>query len=390
MSEALRLTEQLIAQASVTPADAQCQQIIAQRLGTIGFYCEPMAFGPDDWRVSNLWAKRAGAGRPQDPAGPLLVFAGHTDVVPTGPLAQWKSPPFVPTHRDGRLYGRGASDMKASLAAFVVACEEFLAARPDTVLALGFVLTSDEEGPARDGTRKVCEALQQRGEQIDYCIVGEPTAVKATGDMIKNGRRGSLSGKLTVQGLQGHVAYPHLARNAVHLLAPALAELATLVWDDGNAFFPPTTWQVSNLHAGTGAGNVVPGEAVADFNFRFSTASTPEQLQQRLQQVLDRHGLQYRLDWTLGAEPFITASGTLVQAICSAVQAETGGVPELSTTGGTSDARFMAKICPQVVELGPPNASIHQIDENIVLADLESLKNIYRRILETLDAGLPV
>ena len=274
MSEALRLTEQLIAQASVTPADAQCQQIIAQRLGTIGFYCEPMAFGPDDWRVSNLWAKRAGAGRPQDPAGPLLVFAGHTDVVPTGPLAQWKSPPFVPTHRDGRLYGRGASDMKASLAAFVVACEEFLAARPDTVLALGFVLTSDEEGPARDGTRKVCEALQQRGEQIDYCIVGEPTAVKATGDMIKNGRRGSLSGKLTVQGLQGHVAYPHLARNAVHLLAPALAELATLVWDDGNAFFPPTTWQVSNLHAGTGAGNVVPGDAVADFIVCFTTART--------------------------------------------------------------------------------------------------------------------
>jgi succinyl-diaminopimelate desuccinylase len=388
MSEALRLTEQLIAQVSVTPADAQCQQIIAQRLTAIGFSCEPMAFGPDAWRVANLWAKRAGAGKQHGAASPLLVFAGHTDVVPTGPLTQWTSPPFVPTHRAGRLYGRGASDMKASLAAFVVASEEFLAARPDTALALGFLLTSDEEGPARDGTRKVCEALQERAERIDYCIVGEPTSVIATGDMIKNGRRGSLSGKLTVQGLQGHVAYPHLARNAVHLLAPALAELASVAWDEGNTFFPPTTWQVSNLHAGTGAGNVVPGQAVADFNFRFSTASTPEQLQQRLQDVLDRHGLQYDLDWSLGAEPFITASGTLVQAICSAIQAETGTLPELSTTGGTSDARFMAKICPQVVELGPPNASIHQIDENIALADLDSLKNIYRRILETLDAGL--
>ncbi|MEP6969640.1 MAG: succinyl-diaminopimelate desuccinylase [Betaproteobacteria bacterium] len=386
MSDALRLTEQLIAQASVTPADADCQQILAQRLAAMGFSCEHLAFGPDEWRVSNLWAKRDGAGA--DAQMPLLVFAGHTDVVPTGPLAQWKSAPFVPSHREGRLFGRGASDMKASLAAFVVASEEFLATRADTRLALGMLFTSDEEGPARDGTVKVCQALQARGERIDYCIVGEPTSVKVTGDMIKNGRRGSLSGKLNVQGLQGHVAYPHLARNAVHLLAPALTELATIVWDDGNAFFPPTTWQVSNLHAGTGAGNVVPGSAVVDFNFRFSTASTPAQLQQRLQTVLERHGLAYTIDWTLGAEPFITASGTLVQAVCSAVQAETGALPELSTTGGTSDARFMARICPQVVELGPPNASIHQIDENIVLTDLESLKNIYRRILETLDAGL--
>jgi succinyl-diaminopimelate desuccinylase len=384
MSDTLRLTEQLIAQASVTPADADCQQILAQRLTAIGFACEHLPFGPDGWQVSNLWARRAGA----DTAGPLLVFAGHTDVVPTGPLAQWTSDPFVPTHRDGRLFGRGASDMKASLAAFVVASEEFLLARPATRLALGMLFTSDEEGPARDGTVRVCELLQARGERIDYCIVGEPTAVRRTGDMIKNGRRGSLSGKLTVQGLQGHVAYPHLARNAVHLLAPALAELATVTWDAGNAAFPPTTWQVSNLHAGTGAGNVVPGTAEVDFNFRFSTESTPTQLQQRLQSVLDRHGLAYTLDWTLGAEPFMTASGTLVAAVCSAVQAETGALPELSTTGGTSDARFMARICPQVVELGPPNASIHQIDENIALADLESLKNIYRRILETLDAGL--
>jgi succinyl-diaminopimelate desuccinylase len=384
MSDTLRLTEQLIAQASVTPADADCQQILAQRLTAIGFACEHLPFGPDGWQVSNLWARRAGA----DTAGPLLVFAGHTDVVPTGPLAQWTSDPFVPTHRDGRLFGRGASDMKASLAAFVVASEEFLLARPATRLALGMLFTSDEEGPARDGTVRVCELLQARGERIDYCIVGEPTAVRRTGDMIKNGRRGSLSGKLTVQGLQGHVAYPHLARNAVHLLAPALAELATVTWDAGNAAFPPTTWQVSNLHAGTGAGNVVPGTAEVDFNFRFSTESTPTQLQQRLQSVLDRHGLAYTLDWTLGAEPFMTASGTLVAAVCSAVQAETGALPELSTTGGTSDARFMARICPQVVELGPPNASIHQIDENIALTDLESLKNIYRRILETLDAGL--
>jgi succinyl-diaminopimelate desuccinylase len=383
MSDTLRLTEQLIAQASVTPADADCQQILAQRLSAIGFACEHLPFGPEQWRVSNLWARRAGA----DAEAPLLVFAGHTDVVPTGPLAQWTHDPFVPTHRDGRLFGRGASDMKASLAAFVVACEEFLLARPAPRLALGMLFTSDEEGPARDGTVKVCELLQSRGERIDYCIVGEPTAVHRTGDMIKNGRRGSLSGKLTVQGLQGHVAYPHLARNAVHLLAPALAELATVVWDGGNASFPPTTWQVSNLHAGTGAGNVVPGTAVVDFNFRFSTESTPAQLQQRLQSVLERHGLDYTLDWNLGAEPFITARGTLVQAVCRAVQAETGALPELSTTGGTSDARFMARICPQVVELGPPNASIHQIDENIALTDLESLKNIYRRILETLDAG---
>lgn len=388
MQDTLRLTEQLIAQASVTPNDADCQQIIAQRLTSAGFTCEHMAFGPENWRVANLWAKRTPPGAAAQDAHPLLVFAGHTDVVPTGPTDQWLSDPFVPTHRGGRLYGRGASDMKGSVAAFVVATEEFLAQRPDTRLALGFLLTSDEEGPARDGTVKVCAQLQARGERIDYCIVGEPTSVRSTGDMIKNGRRGSLSGKLTVQGLQGHVAYPQLARNAVHLLAPALAELAGIVWDEGNEFFPPTTWQVSNLHAGTGAGNVIPGSALVDFNFRFSTASTPQQLQQRLQAVLDRHGLVYLLDWTLGAEPFITASGTLVQAICQATQAETGQLPELSTTGGTSDARFMSRICPQVVELGPPNASIHQIDENIVLTDLETLKNIYRRILETLDAEL--
>lgn len=385
MSAALHLTEQLIAQASVTPADAQCQQIIAQRLTAAGFECQSLPFGPDDWRVSNLWAIRGAAGEGAEHRAPLFVFAGHTDVVPTGPLEQWHSDPFTPTHRNGKLYGRGASDMKASLAAFVVASEEFFDARPDARLSVGMLLKSDEEGPGRDGTVRVCEWLQSRGEQIDYCVVGEPTSVARTGDMIKNGRRGSLNEKLTVNGLQGHVAYPQLARNAVHLVAPALAELTAMRWDDGNEAFPPTTWQISNLHAGTGAGNVIPGTAVVDFNFRFSTASTPSQLQQLLQGVLDRHNLQTTLDWNLSAEPFVTPVGTLVQAVGAAIRAETGSGPELSTTGGTSDARFMARICPQVVELGPPNASIHQIDEHIAVADIDPLKNIYRRILETLD-----
>ncbi len=382
MSATLALTERLIAQASVTPADARCQPIIAQRLAAIGFECRHLPFGPDTWRVSNLWAKRQGAGA----RAPLLVFAGHTDVVPTGPVEQWTSDPFVPTLRDGRLYGRGASDMKTSLAAFVVAIENFLADRPEPHLSIGLLLTSDEEGPARDGTRQVCNWLQNHGEQVDYCVVGEPTAVARTGDTIKNGRRGSLSGRLTVHGQQGHVAYPQLARNAVHLAAPALAELAATRWDEGNAFFPPTTWQVSNMHAGTGAGNVIPGSAVVDFNFRFSTASTPAQLQQRLQQVLERHGLQTSLQWNLGAEPFVTEPGALVRAATAAIRDETGLETTVSTTGGTSDARFLARICPQVVELGPPNASIHQIDEHIALADIEPLTNIYRRILETLEA----
>ncbi len=388
MAQTMRLAEQLIAQASVTPADAACQQIIRTRLEALGFVCESMHSGPDQWRVANLWAKREA--RPAAPAAgrcKLLVFAGHTDVVPTGPLAQWHSDPFVPTHRDGKLYGRGASDMKTSLAAFVVATEEFLAARPQAALSVAFLLTSDEEGPAVDGSAKVCEVLQQRGEQIDFCVVGEPTSVQRTGDTIKNGRRGSLSGRLTVLGVQGHVAYPQLARNAVHLAAPALAELAALQWDAGNVFFPPTTWQVSNMHAGTGVGNVIPGTAVVDFNFRFSTASTPQGLQQRLQQVLERHGLQYELAWTLGAEPFVTAPGTLVEAVRRAIKGETGIDTMLSTTGGTSDARFIARVCPQVVELGPPNASIHQIDEHVCIDDIEPLKNIYRRVLENLSSG---
>ena len=388
MSRTLHLAEQLIAQASVTPADAACQEIIGRRLAALGFACESMVFGPAHWRVSNLWAKRPGA-PDADHAGKLLVFAGHTDVVPTGPLEQWNSDPFTPTHRDGHLYGRGASDMKTSLAAFVVATEEFLTAQPHAGLSIGFLLTSDEEGPALDGTAKVCDALRQRGERIDYCVVGEPTSVHRTGDMIKNGRRGSLSGKLTVKGVQGHVAYPQLARNAVHLAAPALAELAALQWDAGNTFFPPTTWQISNLHAGTGAGNVIPGTAVVDFNFRFSSASTPQELQQRLQQVLDKHGLQYDLGWTLGAQPFLTPAGSLVDAVRDAIRGETGIETALSTTGGTSDARFISQICPQVVELGPPNASIHQIDEHVRRDDIDTLKNIYRRVLENLTGGHP-
>lgn len=389
MSNALHLTKQLIACASLTPADAGCQQIIAARLSALGFICETISSGPSHFRVTNLWAKRAAApvGHART-ATKLIVFAGHTDVVPTGPLAQWHSDPFSPTERNGKLYGRGAADMKASLAAFVVAIEEFLAKQPDTALSMACLLTSDEEGPALDGSVKVCQALQARGEQLDYCIVGEPTSLKRSGDMIKNGRRGTLSGQLTVKGLQGHIAYPHLARNPIHLLAPALAELVAIEWDAGNAFFPPTSWQVSNIHGGTGASNVIPGALVLDFNFRFSTESTSESLQSRLQSVLERHALDYELTWTLGGRPFLTTPGTLVEAVHEAIKQETGIDTELSTSGGTSDGRFIAKICPQVIELGPPNASIHQIDEHVALADLEALKNIYRRVLENLSARL--
>jgi succinyl-diaminopimelate desuccinylase len=390
MSRTLHLAEQLIACPSVTPLDAGCQEILAARLAPLGFACEHIALGPDDFRVSNLWAVRKGfmpeaSANTGSVAPELLVFAGHTDVVPTGPLAQWTSDPFTPSHRNGVLYGRGAADMKTSLAAMVVAVEEFLAATPHTAIALGFLLTSDEEGPANDGTVKICELLQQRGEKISWCIVGEPTSVERTGDMVKNGRRGTMSGKLTVKGVQGHIAYPQLAKNPIHLAAPALAELVTIAWDQGNAFFPPTSWQVSNIHGGTGASNVIPGTLVVDFNFRFSTESTPESLQQRLQAVLDKHGLEYDLQWTIGGKPFLTTPGTLVQAVQNAILAETGITTELSTTGGTSDGRFIAQICPQVIELGPPNATIHKIDECVAVADIEPLKNIYRRVLENLN-----
>jgi succinyl-diaminopimelate desuccinylase len=381
MSKTLHLTEQLIAQRSVTPEDGQCQPIIAARLEPLGFACETIVSGPDNFRVTNLWAKRPGRG------GRTLVFAGHTDVVPTGPLEQWSSDPFVPSHREGKLYGRGAADMKTSIAAFTVAVEEFLAARPEPQLGIAFLLTSDEEGPSVDGTVVVCEQLRARGEQLDFCIVGEPTSVERLGDMIKNGRRGSLTGKLTVKGIQAHIAYPQLGRNPIHMALPALAELAATEWDRGNEFFPPTSWQISNIHGGTGAGNIIPGTVVIDFNFRFASVSTAEALQQRVQQILDRHQLDYELQWTVGGQPFLTTPGELVGAVQQAIRATTGVETELSTTGGTSDGRFISKICPQVIEFGPINASIHKIDEHVRVADLEPLKDIYRRVLENLDAA---
>ncbi|MBW8314592.1 MAG: succinyl-diaminopimelate desuccinylase [Hydrogenophaga sp.] len=382
MTATLRLTEELIARPSVTPLDEGCQALIADRLRALGFVCETIESGPADFRVTNLWA-RLGTGQQ-----PTLVWAGHTDVVPTGPLDAWGSDPFVPSHRDGKLFGRGASDMKTSLAAMVVACEEFVASNPQPPIDIAFLLTSDEEGPANDGTVIVCHELRQRGERLDWCIVGEPTSVERTGDMIKNGRRGTMSGKLTVKGIQGHIAYPQLAKNPIHMVAPALAELAATVWDMGNAYFPPTTWQVSNIHGGTGASNVIPGTVMIDFNFRFSTESTPEGLQQRVVDILQRHGLlagaDHDLTWTIGGRPFLTQPGTLVDAVRSAIQTETGVETQLSTTGGTSDGRFIAQICPQVIELGPPNATIHKIDEHVAVADIEPLKNIYRRVLDNL------
>ncbi|MDA0189768.1 MAG: succinyl-diaminopimelate desuccinylase [Proteobacteria bacterium] len=369
----LRLAHELIARRSVTPDDGGCMPLIAGRLERIGFTCEYINRNG----VTNLWARRGNA-------APLLCLAGHTDVVPTGPLEQWHSAPFVPTLRDGLLYGRGAADMKGSLAAFVTAVEDFVAARPEHAGSIALLLTSDEEGDATDGTVAVTEALRARGEAMDYCIVGEPTAVAALGDTVKNGRRGSLSGRLTVKGVQGHIAYPHLARNPIHLAAPALAELAATVWDEGNEFFPPTTWQISNIHGGTGATNVIPGHVEVLFNFRFATASTPDGLQARVHAILDRHGLDYELKWTLGARPFLTGRGALVDSVLAAIREETGLDAELSTTGGTSDGRFIAEICPQVVEIGPVNATIHKIDECVEAAALPRLSAIYRRILEKL------
>ena len=373
MSKTLALTEELISLHSVTPADGGCQLKMAERLTPLGFDCETIASGD----VTNLWARRGSA-------QPLLVFAGHTDVVPTGPLEQWSSDPFKPTHRDGKLYGRGAADMKTSLAAMVVAVEEFVAAHPDHKGSIGFLITSDEEGPAIDGTVIVCNQLKARGEQLEYCIVGEPTSVKQIGDMIKNGRRGTMSGRLLIKGVQGHIAYPHMAKNPIHMAMPALAELTTIEWDKGNEYYLPTSWQMSNIHAGTGASNVIPGECVVDFNFRFSTASTVEGLQQRVRATLDKHGLDYDLQWTVGGLPFLTPRGELSNALSAAIKEETGLNTELSTTGGTSDGRFIAQICPQVVEFGPTNASIHKINEHVALAEIEPLKNIYRRTLENL------
>jgi succinyl-diaminopimelate desuccinylase len=376
MASALELAEALIARPSVTPDDAGCQDLLKARLAPIGFACETLVCGPAEFRVTNLWALRRGA-RP----GPTLAFAGHTDVVPTGPLAQWTSDPFVPSHRDGRLYGRGAADMKSSIAAMTVAIETFVGAQPDHAGAIALLITSDEEGPSVDGTLRLVEMLQARGEQLDMCIVGEPTSVDRLGDMIKNGRRGSLSGRLRVIGVQGHVAYPQLARNPIHQFAPALAELVATEWDRGNDHFPPTTFQVSNIHAGTGAGNVIAGEALVDFNFRYSTESTADSLKARMHALLERHGLTVELAWTLGGLPFLTAPGRLTEAVSAAIEAECGHRPVLSTSGGTSDGRFIAAICPQVVELGPRNASIHKIDEHVEAADIDRLANIYRGVL---------
>jgi len=380
MMKTLNLLEALIAQDSVTPHDGQCQWMIAERLAAAGFKIERMDAGPANARVSNLFAKRPG--RAAD--GPVLLFAGHTDVVPPGRLDAWTSPPFVPSYRDGRIYGRGAADMKGSVAAMVVAAEEFAAAHPQAQGTVALLLTSDEEGPAIDGTKACCEIFKARGERLDYCIVGEPTSVEQLGDMAKNGRRGTLSGRLLVLGVQGHVAYPQLARNPIHQAAAALAELVATTWDAGNDYFPATSFQISNINAGTGATNVIPGEMVADFNFRFSTESTPDGLRTRVHELLDRHGLDYVIDWTLGGEPFLTPVGALSEALSQAIEAEVGRRPTLSTTGGTSDGRFIAKICPQVIEFGPINATIHKVDENIPVDCLVPLKNIYRRTLELL------
>lgn len=372
----LELAKSLIACHSVTPEDGGCMEIIGARLKPLGFTLEYINRNG----VTNLWARRG-------TQAPLFVFAGHTDVVPTGPLEKWTSPPFTPEIRDGMLYGRGTADMKSSLAASVTAVEAFLAATPNFPGSLGFLLTSDEEGDATDGTVIVVEALKARGETIDFCIIGEPTSVDTLGDMIKNGRRGSLSGVLTVKGIQCHIAYPEKGRNPIHEAAPALAELAATEWDRGNEYYQPTTWQISNIHGGTGATNVVPGSVEVKFNFRFSTASTPEGLQARLCAILEKHKLDYEIKWTLGARPFLTGRGPLADAASTAIREVCGIETELSTTGGTSDGRFIADICKQMLEIGPVNATSHKIDECITVDSYPKLSAVYRRILEqTLNA----
>jgi succinyl-diaminopimelate desuccinylase len=373
LNDTLALAQALIARRSPTPFDNGCQEILIDRLEKIGFNTERIRCG----EVDNLWARR-GTG------APLICFAGHTDVVPTGPLEKWESDPFDPVTRNGRLYGRGAADMKGSIAAFITAIEAFVAEHPDHDGSIALLITSDEEGIAVDGTVRVVEALKARNELIDYCIVGEPTSVDKLGDMIKNGRRGSLSGTLTVKGIQGHIAYPHLAKNPIHLAAPAIAELANTKWDEGNEYFPPTTWQISNINGGTGAANVIPGEVTILFNFRFSTASTVESLKTRVHGILDRHNLEYDLQWENSGKPYLTPRGSLVDAVSAAIRAVTEIEPELSTSGGTSDGRFIADICPQVVELGPRNATIHKINEYVEVADLEQLPQIYRLTIQRL------
>jgi len=372
MSKTLDLAKDLISRQSNTPLDAGCQELMIGRLEPLGFKIERMRFGD----VDNFYARRG-------ITGPLLVFAGHTDVVPTGPVDKWHTPPFEPTIKDGMLYGRGAADMKTSCAAFITAIEDFVAKHPNHPGSIGLLITSDEEGVAIDGTIKVVEALKARGEHFDYCIVGEPTSNKVVGDMIKNGRRGSLSGKLVVKGVQGHIAYPHLVKNPIHMVAPAIKDMVDTVWDNGNEYFPPTSWQISNMNGGTGATNVVPGEVEILFNFRFSTASTEQNLKERVYAILDKHELNYDLDWEY-SPPYITPKGNLVEAISEAIQECYGVSPELSTTGGTSDGRFIADICKQVIEFGPLNATIHKLNECVVVADIEPLKDTYRITLEKL------
>ncbi|MSQ00196.1 MAG: succinyl-diaminopimelate desuccinylase [Methylotenera sp.] len=376
-SKTLSLAIDLLTRRSNTPEDAGCQALMIARLAPLGFKIERMRFG----NVDNLYARR-GTG------GPLLVFAGHTDVVPTGPLEKWHTPPFEPTIKDGMLYARGAADMKTSLAAFITSIEEFVAEHPQHAGSIGLLITSDEEGVAVDGTVKVVEALRARGEFIDYCIVGEPTSNKVVGDMIKNGRRGSLSGKLTVKGVQGHIAYPHLVKNPIHLVAPAIKDMVETIWDAGNEYFPPTSWQISNMNGGTGATNVVPGEVELLFNFRYcalvnNAGSTEADLKQRVHGILDGHQLDYDLEWE-HSPSYITPRGNLVDAISAAIQHTYGVSPELSTTGGTSDGRFIADICPQVIEFGPLNATIHKLNECVAVADIEPLKETYKLTMEKL------
>ena len=372
MTDTLALAMDLLARSSITPDDKGCQEAMIARLAPLGFKIERMRFG----KVDNFFARRG-------TTSPFLVFAGHTDVVPTGPLAQWQSPPFTPTIKDGVLYARGAADMKTSLVAFVTSIEAFVAAHPDHKGSIGLLITSDEEDVAIDGTVKVVETLKARGELIDYCIVGEPTSNKVVGDMIKNGRRGSLSGKLVVKGVQGHIAYPHLVKNPIHMVAPAIKEMVDTVWDEGNAYFPPTSWQISNINGGTGATNVVPGEVEILFNFRFCTASTEASLKERVYAIFDGHQLDYDITWEY-SPPYITPKGNLSDAISEAIQESYGVTPELSTTGGTSDGRFIADICQQVIEFGPLNKTIHKLNECVEVADIEPLKETYQRTMEKL------
>ena len=373
MSDTLNLARELISRQSVTPEDAGCQLIMARRLEALGFSIDHLRFG----EVDNLWARRGSE-------GPLFVFAGHTDVVPTGPESEWRHPPFSPTEENGLLYGRGAADMKGSLAAMITATERFIAQHPDHQGSIGYLITSDEEGPAIEGTVKVVEWLQARNEAIDWCLVGEPTSSDKVADVIKNGRRGSLGATLTIRGAQGHVAYPHLAKNPVHLVAPVLAELVAMKWDNGNESFPPTTFQISNIQAGTGATNVIPGDLTVIFNFRFSTEVTDAELRTQVETVLQKHQLDYRIDWQLSGQPFLTPAGELVAATQAAIKNICGYETELSTSGGTSDGRFIAPSGVQVVELGPLNATIHKVDEHVAMTELDTLSEIYQQTLNNL------